>query len=193
MKVYFTGSSSEATVKDIENYSKILKFIKQCGHITTNPYFEQKLTNKGKSKVSTKDDVYDILREKITESDCVIAEISVPSISLGIQVEYALSHKVPVLCLLHDGGEDKLPLMIRDYKNNLLTKSCYEDNNILPILEKFFSHFPKSRIKFNMFLSHELDKYLAYLSEKEKTTKSDVLRKLLAEKMLADDSFELKK
>jgi hypothetical protein len=193
MKVYFTGSSSEATSQDIENYSQILNFIKQCGHITTNPYFEERLLNKSKAIVSAKDDVYDILREKITESDCVIAEISVPSISLGIQIEYALSHKVPVLCLLHDGGEDKLPLMIRDYKNNLLTKSSYENKSILPILKKFFLNFPKSRVKFNMFISHELDKYLSHLSEKESIPKSEVLRKLLTERMVSDESFDPKK
>ncbi len=189
MKVYFTGSSSEAADQDINHYLQILNLIKKFGHINTNPYFEDKLSNK-KSNVSMDDDVYDILRGKIIESDCVIAEISVPSISLGIQVEYALSHKVPVLCLHHNSGEDKLPLMIRDYKNNLLTKSSYDNKGLPPILAKFFANFPKSRIKFNMFISHELDKYLSYLSENEKISKSEVIRNLLSEKMDSDKTFD---
>jgi len=198
MKVYFVGSYSESSKSDITTYLKIIDLIKKSKHKITNPYFEKILLEKkrvsdDKMNDYLKNNVYKLLTSKIEISDCVIAEISVPSVSLGIQIEYALNHKIPVLCLIHNGGDDSLPLIIRDYKNTLLLKSYYTSRNITEKLEDFFSNFPKSRIKFNMFINYELDKYLSFLSKKEKTPKSEIIRKIISAKMSKDTSFDSNK
>lgn len=192
MKVFFTASSSEAKQPDKKNYINIMNRVVKMGHTITHPYFKtliSKKVDKSEYSLTEKDDVFGILRKLLVASDCVITEISAPSVSLGIQIEYALNNKIPVLCLLHQGQDDKLPLMIRDYRNNLLMKEVYNSENIDNILKSFFSNMPKTRIKFNMFITHNIDKYLSYLSNKEKKPKSEVIRELIEDKIENDDEY----
>jgi len=139
--------------------------------------------------VKESDDVSEMLRKKIIASDCVVAEISIPSISLGIQIEYALSNKIPVLCLFREGYNGDLPLMVRDYKDPLLFKQSYTQKSLSEILKKFLKEAPKTRIKFNMFITYELERYLSYLSKKNRIPKSEVVRRLLQDKLKVDKEY----
>lgn len=192
MNVYFAGSLSGADKTDISNYLLIINFLKKRKHKITNHFFEDILL--GKKKNDGKDeDIYKKLTSKISISDCVVAEITTPSISLGIQIEYALSHKIPVLCLLSNKSTHSVPLTIRDHSNKLLTKERYNNTSeIEVILNSFFTNFPKSVLKFNMFINQELDKYLSFLSKQTKISKAEVLRELLTEKMFKDESYNKK-
>lgn len=104
MRVYFTASSSGSHKDDRKNYLKILQMIKSLKHFISNPYYAAMVKTQGGNQKAEKElgdtnDVFEILRKKILASNCVVAEISIPSTSLGIQIEYALSNKMPVLCL----------------------------------------------------------------------------------------------
>lgn len=187
MKIYFAASASEAVPEDVKRHKKILDIIKSYKHDITNPFFASYLG--GDKDLKKDENIFDDLRNNILSSDCLIAEITVPSVSLGIQIEYALSNKVPVLCLLRSGKEDKLPLIIRDYKNALLLKDFYNDENLKEIIENFLSNFPKSRIKFNMFISQEIDKYLAFLVNKHNKPKSEIIRNIITDLMKNDSSY----
>lgn len=191
MKVYFSASSSGSRQVDRESYLQILKAIKSLGHEVTNPYYAATIKETGELNDKTKltDDVFDALRKKITDSDCVIAEITVPSTSLGIQIEYALNSKIPVLCLYKNGSNGDLPLMVRDYKDPLFFKKDYTDITIDEVVKKFLSEVPKIRIKFNMFISYELDKYLSYLSKANKVPKAETVRQLLQSKLKSDKNY----
>ena len=191
MKVYFTASSSGSQRADREHYLEILRAIQSLGHEITNPYYAATVKDaKSFTNLDIKetDDVFDVLRSQIAQSDCVIAEISVPSTSLGIQIEYAITNKIPVLCLYKKGGNGDLPLMVRDYRDPILFKSEYT-KQIPTVVSDFLTKVPKTRIKFNMFITYELDKYLSYLAKKEKSPKSEIVRKLLQDKMKTDKGF----
>ncbi len=105
----FSRSLSQEEFKDDrENYLKVLQVIKSSKHVITNPYYAAMLESQGdrhkdKNGIDEADDVFETLRKKISDSDCVVAEITTPSTSLGIQIEYALSNKIPVLCLFKKG------------------------------------------------------------------------------------------
>lgn len=79
--------------------------------------------------------------------------------------------------------------MVRDYKDPLLFKKSYAPKNIADILKGFFENVPKTRMKFNMFIPYELDKYLSHLAKKDHIPKSKVVRGLLQEKMRADNEY----
>lgn len=187
MKIYFAAKASQSTGSDNQRYNDILKILISNKNSITNSYFvNNSEDNKG---VNASNNIYDELRNQIINSDCVIAEISNSSVSLGIQIEYALNNKIPVLCLITNGKETELPLMIRDYKNALLTKESYNNKNLEEILIKFLSNFPKSRIKFNMFINQEIDKYLTHLVNIYNKPKSEIIRKMIEEKMKHDTSY----
>ncbi len=191
MKVYFTASSSGSRQTNRENYLQILETVKSLKYQITNPYYAATVKDDENTDIKTQEsnDVFDTLRKQIIDSDCVIAEITVPSTSLGIQIEYALNNKIPVLCLYKKGGNGDLPLMIRDYKNPLLFKEDYTNECVADIIKKFLSQAPKIRTKFNMFISYELDKYLSYLSKIDKAPKSEIVRQLLQDKLKSDKSY----
>lgn len=79
--------------------------------------------------------------------------------------------------------------MVRDYKDPLLFKRPYASKNITSIVKDFFKNVPKTRIKFNMFIPYELDKYLTHLSKKNRIPKSEVVRNLLQDKMKSDTEY----
>lgn len=105
MKVYFTASSSGASHDDIRDIRAILLLLREQRHTITNPFYKKvSLEDDGDLKVEISDsDISGTLMKQIAVSDCVIAEISAPSVSLGIQIEFALGKKIPVLCLLKKG------------------------------------------------------------------------------------------
>lgn len=192
MKVYFTASSSGAGPEDIRDIKAILTILKQGKHTITNPFFKKvPLEGDGDLKIEMSDsDVSDVLMKQITVSDCVIAEISAPSVSLGIQIEFALGKKIPVLCLIRKGKKDGLPLLIRDYKHSLLTKSPYQRDELPGIIDRFLANLPNARVKFNMFIGTDLNKYLDYLSRKNRQPKSEIIRDLLTSQMNSDPSYK---
>lgn len=186
MKIYFAAKATQSTENDIQRYQDIINILKSEKHTITNPYFATDNYNKSGE---AGDNIFDDLRNNIINSDCVIAEITNSSVSLGIQIEYALNNKIPVLCLSLDSKVSEIPLIIRDYKSALLTKDHYNKNNLNTILHSFLSNFPKSRIKFNMFISQEIDKYLRHLVNKYRKPKSEIMRKMIEEKMKQDTTY----
>ncbi len=146
MKVFFTASSSGSQKAHRENYLQILEILQSLSHKITNPYYAATIKEDGHADgdVVQTDDVSDALRKRIAYSDCVIAEITVPSISLGIQIEYALNKKIRVLCLYKKGCNGDLPLMVRDDRNPRLFKEDYTSESVAGLIKKFISQVPGS-------------------------------------------------
>ncbi len=190
MKVFFAAAASDASSMDTKTYTEIMNIISTLEHKLTNQYFLT-YSNKNKELASNSGEgnVFDEIRESIIDSDCMIAEISIPSVSLGIQIEFAISNKIPVLCLIKLGINDKLPKMIRDYKTNLLSKETYTQANLRKKVVYYLSSSPKGKIKFNMFINPEIDKYLSYVSKKDRSTKSEIIRDLILGKMRKDLNY----
>lgn len=82
--------------------------------------------------------------------------------------------------------------MIRDYKHNLLTKKTYFADELEAVVTGFLTNLPNAKVKFNMFIGFELDKYLTYISKKQNKPKSEIVRELLAQKMASDNNYPVK-
>lgn len=190
MKVFFTASLSESNLDDKSYLQKVITVLLKRKIVMTNKYYKNlgKIDAKDSSTMSG-ESVAQILRTDIASSNCLIAEISVPSVSLGMQIEFALTKKIPVLCLLREGRKDKLPLLLRDYKHPLLTKKTYSLEAVDEIIGNFLEMLPSSRTKFNMFITHDVDNYLRYLSENNRKPKSEILRELVVDKMHRDKQY----
>lgn len=191
MKIYFTASETGGLEKHLFQYKKILHIINKLGHKNTNPFYAQHapLKKVNKHKVSEKDDIFNLSRKNILDSFCVIAEITAPSVTLGIQIEFAISKKIPVLCLLMEYEKDQLPLMLRDYKNSLITKRVYNEKNLEEIITKFLQDLPKGRIKFNLFIDHDIHHYLSFKSRQLKKPKSEIVRRTILKALKIDKTY----
>lgn len=184
MDIYVAASASTKNSNYKKDVNVILDVLSSEGHKLTNPYFA--IRNDSDTKLTPDENIYKSLKERIESSDCVIAEISESSISLGIQIQHALQNDIPVLCLFKDTSELDLPLLIRDYESPLFFKHTYTDGSLKKVITQFLRDFPKSRIKFNLFITHKINSYLQNKASKTNKAKSEIIREII-EKAIEED------
>lgn len=191
MRVYFACSSTDLG-KYIGHYSAIVDYVISLG-------FE--IPHNWLSKVSERmrdsnyDPKYHNLEKAemqkegikaIKESNALIADLSMPSASVGYQVSVAIEHGLPVLCLYSiDFGLKKLPQVIGSIDSSLLEVSSYTGSNYKKVIRNFLKKEKrKELVKFNFIATREIVEYLGWLSKKLRTTKSAALRSEIEEKLM---------
>lgn len=144
MKIYFTASTTNDG-KYRKNYKAIIS-----------------LLNKSKSKVISGEQIINFellkldkkmpqreifLREKksIDEADCIIAEVSYPSLGVGGEVVYALINNKPVLGLVYENNEDKISPMISGNPSDNFFLEYYNLDKLHYIIKDFLSYVKNSR------------------------------------------------
>lgn len=99
MKIYFAGSISGGR-EYLETYSKMVEFIQNHDHIVlTEHIIHPKVFDL--EKEFTDEQIYDRDILWLNECDCVVAEVSNPSLGVGYEIGYALDLEKSVLCLYH--------------------------------------------------------------------------------------------
>ena len=124
--------------------------------------------------------------KSIKESNILIADLSVPSTSVGYQVFMAIECGLPVLCLYSlDFGLKKPPQVIQSIDSSLLKVSSYTGNSYKKVIKDFLKKGKrKELVKFNFVATREIAEYLDWLSKKLKVTKSAALRGEIEEKLI---------
>ncbi|MFH0749687.1 MAG: hypothetical protein V1917_02070 [Candidatus Gottesmanbacteria bacterium] len=137
MKIYFTAATTHDG--DGKRYKAILSAIKMLGHTSVSG--QQIITptlRKMDEKLSAKD-IFTREKNRIEESDCVVAEVTNPSSGVGGEIVYSLIHNKPVLALFYKDAENLLSPMISGNPSEHLYLEHYEDDNILITLKHFFA------------------------------------------------------
>jgi len=101
MKIFFAGSIRGGRqlipryhiypLPEIQNYTVISE------HVAAEGLEKVEAT-------TTEQEIYEKDATWVEESDCVVAEITVPSIGVGYEICHAAKHKKPVLCLYETGA-----------------------------------------------------------------------------------------
>ena len=97
MKIFFAGSIRGGR-QFIPIYQYIIRFLKSRDYTVISEH----VAIEGLEKVEatmTEQEIYEKDANWVEESDCVVAEITVPSIGVGYEICHAAKHKKPVLCL----------------------------------------------------------------------------------------------
>jgi len=142
LKVYFTASTSfEDNLKN--NYKKIITQIKKRRHILLSgeQIINQKLLEKD-AKLP-KEKLFQREKELIEKADCIVAEVSKPSLGVGGEIVYALMKEKPVLALLLESFENKISPMIAGNPSDNLFLEIYNFDRLPYILSDFFDHIEK--------------------------------------------------
>ena len=123
MKIYFGGSIAGGR-KYLATYQKMVGYIRELGHIVLTEHIihPQVLDME---KRFTPSEIYTRDIEWIEECDCMIAEVSNPSLGVGYEICYALRIHKPVLCLYEKGvfltrmlvGNTSEGLVVKDYES----------------------------------------------------------------------------
>src|SRR5690606_29467837 len=117
--------------------------------------------------------------EALQKSEVVILEISHYSFGHGFQLAAALEHKKPVLVVSKQSLEKKY---ISGFTNPLLSHHYYSSE---ADLVKIVSSFLKKNtvhtkdLRFNLFMTHKIYKYLTELSHITGKSRSEIVRNVI--------------
>ena len=136
MKIYFAGSIRGGR-EDAELYAQIIRELKNFGEVLTEHIGDENLLDQ--SEVNQTDD-YIFNRDMIwlRQADCVIAEVTTPSLGVGYELGVAESLQKPTLCLFRPSKDKKLSAMIAG--NKYFTVANYQTlPEATKIIKKFFA------------------------------------------------------
>jgi len=124
MNIYFAASISGGRAF-LSTYTKIVEYLKKSGHtIPSEHIIDPNVLNL--ENQFTDQQIYERDVEWIENADCLIAEVSNPSLGVGYEIGYALNLGKPVLCLCHEDifltrmltGNLRKGLSIKFYKDD---------------------------------------------------------------------------
>jgi len=196
MNVYISCSSADLE-KYIHYYSKIRNSVLQLGHNISGDWLDRVVKRLGKINSGLK--VIPNIKEEgikaIEQSACLVADVSMPSSSVGYQIAHALTKKIPTLCLYSEQfGRKSPPQIIDATTSSLLRIESYNDATLKDVIKHFFEDFPSEKlIKFNFIITPEIDEYLEWGSEESGISKSEFLREKVADLIKSDPKYKAKK
>ena len=177
MLVYFTASII-GKKHYLNNYLKIVEILKTkkveivSDHIIKSDGYQVRM--------ETRDDrlkFQEQLDKWITAADCIIAEVSFPSISVGYEISMAISKNKPVLLLYCEGNP---PTLLAQHKDEKLICEKYSLDNLGEIISDFLKYVEgKEDSRFTFYITSEIAAFLEDVSKKEKLPKAVFIRKLI--------------
>lgn len=139
MKVYFTASTSHNG--DLTpQYKRILDFLESQGLtiVSGKQIADKELLEKDSRLTSAK--IFEREMQSILEADFLVAETSKPSLGVGGEIVYALSHGKPVLALIDTRFEDKISPMLVGNPSEKLYTEYYNEDSLTFKLDDFVKH-----------------------------------------------------
>lgn len=177
MLVYFTASI-KGKKQYLFSYQTIIAEVKKLDHtIIADHILDTSEQHVSLESSLDRQKFHKQLDSWITSADCVIAETSFPSISVGFEIALAIQKRKPVL-ILHSTA--KAPTLLLELNPEYLTISQYSLKTIRSVLEDFFLYAEGNReSRFTFFLNDRQHHILQEESKKLSISKSAFLRLLI--------------
>ncbi len=190
MNVYISCSSTDLN-KHLDDYEIIRETILNLGHDIPVDWLKRFVhqTNNDSDRSKLKPNIVNEGIGGVEESSFLIADVSIPSASVGYQIAFALSKKIPVLCLYSEYfGTKKAPQIIGASESSLLSVSSYNKKSLKRILKSFFKNFHSEKlIKFNFIITPEINNYIDWGAKKFNISKSEFLRRKVQNSLIKID------
>ena len=119
--IYFAGSIRGGR-EDQQLYLEIVDHLKAHGAVLTEHVGDHALTGEGE-KLSSRE-IHDRDLAWLSKSDCIVAEVTMPSLGVGYEIGRALEWKKPVLCLFRPAEGRLLSAMIAGNIEVTLREYC---------------------------------------------------------------------
>ncbi len=144
MKIYFTASTTNDGQFQ-KQYKKIVSLVKKNKNtlLSGEQIVKSELLNK--DKLLSTQAIFQREKSLIDASDCVIAEVSQPSLGVGGEIVYALIRGKPVLVLAFEHTKDTISPMIAGNPSENLFKEYYNFDKLPYILSDFLSHIQNAK------------------------------------------------
>ena len=132
MKIYFAGAIRGGR-EDVALYLELVELLRPYGTVLTEHIADKQLTSLGESM----DDraIHDRDLAWLKEADCLVAEVTTPSLGVGFEIGKATEWGLRVLCLFRPNtgrtlsaliaGSDRVT--VREYQDASQVKKIFKD------------------------------------------------------------------
>ena len=181
MRIYFTASIVGKKYH-LPNYLKIIGIVKKDNHQIIEEHIIQGSESQIKQENKNERLKFQSQLDKwINNCDCMIAETSFPSISVGYEISLALSRGKPVLILYSSGNA---PTLLAHHRDDKLVCEKYTADTLEDIIKDFLNYVQGANdMRFTFFITSEIASYLDKISRNKKIPKSVYLRRLIEKEM----------
>jgi 2'-deoxynucleoside 5'-phosphate N-hydrolase len=133
MKIYFAGAISGGR-EDVALYLELVELLRAHGTVLTEHVADPQLTSLGEAN----DDraIHDRDLKWLREADCLVAEVTTPSLGVGFEIAKATEWGLKILCLFRPRSGRRLSALVAG--SDRLTVREYEN---LPDVKKIFEEF----------------------------------------------------
>ena len=134
MKIYFAGAIRGGR-EDVALYLELVELLKAYGTVLTEHVADEQLTSLGESS----DDrmIHDRDLAWLKEADCLVAEVTTPSLGVGFEIAKATEWSLRVLCLFRPGAGQTLSALIAG-SDRLTVREYQTATDVQEIFEQFF-------------------------------------------------------
>ena len=189
MKVYFTASLS-GKEKYGKNYKRIAETLVSLGYKVASEHVLG--VDPQEVKNATDKELVKYYRKTLTEisaSDLVVAEVSQPTIGIGHEISMAIEKGKPVLVFLVEGAP--IPQILKAIQTGNVKVVKYTLENIGQLLSSSISNIKSViAIRFNFFISPEINEYLDWISRVRRTPRAVYLRELVEKEMEKNKEYK---
>ncbi len=129
-KIYFAASIRGGR-ENFETYRDLVKHLKDLGKVLTE-HVGRKDVEKFE-ETETDQEIFERDIEWLEQADCLIAEVTTPSLGVGFEISRAVVEDIPVLCLFKPGGKNLSAMIngcpdidVSSYENIKIAKEALE-------------------------------------------------------------------
>jgi hypothetical protein len=135
MKIYFAGSIRGGR-HDFAVYCEIIEQLKAYGEVLTEHVGDALLEAIGES--GSNQEVHDRDLAWLKEADCLVAEVTTPSLGVGYEIAAAIGWDKSILCLFRPGDGRALSAMIAGSRD-VTVREYKTTSDLREILAEFYA------------------------------------------------------
>jgi nucleoside 2-deoxyribosyltransferase len=134
MKIYFAGAIRGGR-EDAARYFELVELLQAYGTVLTEHVASEQLTSRGEHGDDRK--IHDRDLAWLREADCLVAEVTMPSLGVGFEIGKATEWNKPVLCLFRPGAGRTLSALIAGSDRSTV-REYQSAADVERIFEEFF-------------------------------------------------------
>jgi len=175
MRVFFASCTQGEYGSQNARIAAIEATLREQGHSVYSYIYDQQGLNDKRG--------YSELAEIILRHDIYIAEMSLPSQTLGFQIAFALSGGKPCLYLYDSATHGNPDAPLANHPSRLLRIASYTPTNLEKRLKNFTDYSKKqmSSKRMSFMSTYEIDRFLDQTSAQSNVPKSELIRNILNE------------
>ena len=151
MNIYFTASTSGG--KGFQHhYGKIITQIRRNREVLISG---KQTTDKDlleKDSLLTPKEIFIRQKKLIDTADCIIAEVTKPSLGVGGEIVYSLTQHKPVLALMYENNDDKISPMVEGNPSENLFLEYYNEGKLAYVIKDFLHYIKKLKRRTGIFI-----------------------------------------